>query len=457
MIRLKHLVETAESSKKKLLRVLYVSDHGQDKKIGFMKRLLQQHKVTGLIRTAHERSSTELLTVFEHYISANWDLAIVSCRGIYEPNKYHDSFNIIQNFRIMRDAAHKWNVPVLFVNMPTARFIDDDQTADLTKGDDTRIDDWIDNNADYVLSTNTFLERQFFDKTGKRFSRLAESILYKEMLEIIHSIELSREESEKESDDDTDQIEDNPILIKGIRGNKIQKIQKKLLELGYEIDSFELQQSEVGKTTLAAFLEFKSDNDLDDTNILDKKTLQLLQTSIPTKTKPKSEFPSSVSFPDNADINFYKEILRGINAPITSNTLTFLFAWRDFEAGTAAFNPFNTTHPFNGSTNYNILSFGGGVQNYQSENDGIHATIKTLKNGYYNNLLQSLRNDDSPETIASNSEDLEKWGSGDGPLRVLRSKHVNPEPIYRVFNDAPVVEESRQRHRRILEWIKENK
>ena len=457
MIRLTNILETKKQDKK-LLRVLYISDHGQDKKIGFMKRLLQQRKVIGLIRTAHEKSSTELLTVFEHYISRVWDLVIISCRGIFEPNKYQDAFNIIQNYRVMKKSAHDFNVPILFVNTPTARFINTaNSNIDLTKGDDTRIDDWIAQNADYVLNTNDFLEPQYFDRTGKRFSRLAESILYKEMLDIIRIVELSKNdmESEKETDTDKDDIKDNPVLMKGIRGKKIREIQKKLIDLGYKIDTYELQQSQVGATTIAAFIEFKTDNDLDDNNILDRNTLNALKTSIPTKApETLQQFPSWVVLPSAADMKIYKAILRGIGAPITANTLTFLFAWRDLEAGTASFNPFNTTQPYNDATKYNIV----GVRNYKSAEDGIFATIKTLKNGSYDNLLRSLRNDDPPEVIASNIDDLTTWGSKDGPLKVLQTRHVNPEPINHTFEEIEEnIIESLQRKQRILKWIKENK
>jgi hypothetical protein len=477
MIRLSSIVESKQNRKEsKLLRVLFISDHGQDKKVGFAKRLIQQRKIkpSSAIRTADEKSSDELLNVFEHYINSNkWDLVIISCRGIYESNKNQDAFNIIQNFRIMIKSARELNIPTLFINMPTAKFVEL-PNVDLTRGDDARIDDWISNNADYTVDISDFFTKKYFDKTGIHFSKLAEQELYRRVLDVIKIVQ--RIDSDKQADDDIDDIDDNPMLIKGIRGNKIKKIQLKLVELGYDIDSDELQQSIVGNSTISAFAEFKSDNDLQSNNILDKQTLNLLQSSLPVK-KSESQiiFPSYVNEPDEQDIEMYKQILKGISAPVTANTLTFLFAWRDFEAGTAAFNPFNTMQPYGDSTKYNKP----GVKNYTSESDGVTATVITLKNGYYNNLLRSLRADETPIEIASNIADLSKWGSKDGPLRVLQSKRVNPEPISRSTTktadgekkndddksknkipsprDILKMFEQRERKRRILNWIKENK
>lgn len=52
-----------------------------------------------------------------------------------------------------------------------------------------------------------------------------------------------------------------------------------------------------------------------------------------------------------------------------------LIAWQQAEGGDAAFNPFNTTQPWPGSTCYNEVC----VRNYASREDGIAATVQTIR------------------------------------------------------------------------------
>jgi len=92
------------------------------------------------------------------------------------------------------------------------------------------------------------------------------------------------------------------------------------------------------------------------------------------------------------DIEFYKAVLTGIGAPITNNNLLYLYAWRQAEGGSAAFNPFNTTQKALGATNYNKV----GVKNYTSAEQGINATVKTLLNGKYSGIISSLKADAEP-------------------------------------------------------------
>ena len=94
-----------------------------------------------------------------------------------------------------------------------------------------------------------------------------------------------------------------------------------------------------------------------------------------------------------------------------------MYAWRQAEGGEAKNNPFNTTWELPGSTFYNCLKkddYGNcksGVRNYQSEEDGINATVKTLSKGVYRGIVDSLKRGDSAKNTA---EELRKspWGTG---------------------------------------------
>lgn len=106
-------------------------------------------------------------------------------------------------------------------------------------------------------------------------------------------------------------------------------------------------------------------------------------------------------------MDFYRAVLTGIGAPVTDNNLVYLYAWRQSEGGSAAFNPFNTTQKGEGATNYNRV----GVKNYTSAEQGIEATIKTITNGRYNSIINSLKMDKPPMETAE-ALVASPWGTG---------------------------------------------
>lgn len=127
------------------------------------------------------------------------------------------------------------------------------------------------------------------------------------------------------------------------------------------------------------------------------------------------------------DNEFYVKILKGIGAPVTEENLKFLYAWRKAEGGKASNNPFNTTMNLNSDirkSNYNTAK----VKNYSTPDYGIEATIKTLKNGRYNCIVNGLKNDIGADKI-SKCEDLYTWGTKDLVAKVVNSSSniVPPE------------------------------
>jgi hypothetical protein len=131
------------------------------------------------------------------------------------------------------------------------------------------------------------------------------------------------------------------------------------------------------------------------------------------------------------DKEFYEQILNCVGAPITEENLKFLYAWRQAEGGTAGNNPFNTTWRLENSTNYGTNS--AKVQEYQTPQDGLKATCKTLKLGYYTCIVEGLINDIGAELISTKCNSaLKTWGThGSNPLitKILQSNNINPPPI----------------------------
>lgn len=86
------------------------------------------------------------------------------------------------------------------------------------------------------------------------------------------------------------------------------------------------------------------------------------------------------------------------NAHPTQNVINWVINWTAAEGGSVGgqgqFNLLNTTQTEPGSTNFNHLSGGGGVQNFTSFQQGIDANVKVTENGLYPDLLAALRNND---------------------------------------------------------------
>ncbi len=119
--------------------------------------------------------------------------------------------------------------------------------------------------------------------------------------------------------------------------------------------------------------------------------------------------------------DFALSIARGLgNDNPSQQIIDFLVGWTAKETGVqtseytgAKFNLLNTTQPWINSTNFNSVH----VKNYASYNDGIAATVVTIRNGFYPALNHCLStNDDSQLTDSPSSEvihELSTWSGSD--------------------------------------------
>ena len=122
---------------------------------------------------------------------------------------------------------------------------------------------------------------------------------------------------------------------------------------------------------------------------------------------------------------FAAAVLHGIGAPVTAANLHALLAWQRAEGGSAKWNPFNTTQPASGAGSYNSV----GVRNYRSYQQGLQATIQTLKNGHYGGVIAALHRGTNPLAVAA-AIGASPWGtSGALMASILHGKlpAVNPQ------------------------------
>lgn len=148
----------------------------------------------------------------------------------------------------------------------------------------------------------------------------------------------------------------------------------------------------------------------------------------------------------DSDDEFYGKVLWGLNVPVTTHNIDFMKLWRIAEMGTesnnpnktATNNPLNTTQSSymdSKQSNFNNV----GVKNYSRPEYGVEATIKTLKNGYYDCILDGLRKQLPYEQIAdcktgkSTKPAMDVWGTTakhmKNVIRSFKGKSLEPKKI----------------------------
>lgn len=90
--------------------------------------------------------------------------------------------------------------------------------------------------------------------------------------------------------------------------------------------------------------------------------------------------------------------------------LTAILAWMRAEGGhwnnSAHYNPLNTTQGMSGATSMNSV----GVKAYKSWEQGLQATVITLRNGFYGRILSQLKTGTSAQGVAS-AVTSSPWGT----------------------------------------------
>ena len=284
----------------------------------------------------------------------------------------------------------------------------------------------------------------------------------RENLERIHSLTYGKEKSkvitewifghEEEKEDDpkkADEVSDDVKELydtlegesngSGVSEEKVGSIEYKksvesiqigLILLGYSLPRFGVDGL-FGPETASAVRQFKEDNGLTseetEFTIATPEMIGLLLSKLKEKDIKSEDLTNLVNQEVNVeglvDQNFYEKLLENLNAPVSNENLKFLYAWRQAEGKAGRFNPFNTTQGMPGATNFNSV----GVKNYRSMEDGLVATIKTLKNGRYDCIVKGLRGDIGASKIAS-CRSLETWGTGTLVYRVIQGYEGGATP-----------------------------
>jgi hypothetical protein len=107
-------------------------------------------------------------------------------------------------------------------------------------------------------------------------------------------------------------------------------------------------------------------------------------------------------------------LLGALGAPSSAENLRAITSWERAEGGnwanSARFNPLNTTQREPGSWPINSV----GVQAYTSWDQGLTATVATLRNGRYGGVLAALGRGDCAPCVAD-AVGASPWGTGRFP------------------------------------------
>ena len=272
--------------------------------------------------------------------------------------------------------------------------------------------DSINKNLDKKLSIEQFLQEQTsFENTDENEKILNDSEFLKSLKEMA----------------------DNELTFEFTPGVKIPfskdvvLIQTALQFLGFSLPKWGID-GKFGPETQTSVSEFQKEYGLVETGRVASKELQYLLSLLIIKKFKDSDLSSikkdkEINIIGITDKNFYERILQELGAPISDENMKFLFAWRQSEGKAGKYNPFNTTHKMPNSTNFNKV----GVKNYQSLEDGLVATIKTLRNGRYDCIVNGLKNDIGAYQI-SKCPSLKVWGTGDLVSKVIKGYEAGASP-----------------------------
>jgi peptidoglycan hydrolase CwlO-like protein len=110
-------------------------------------------------------------------------------------------------------------------------------------------------------------------------------------------------------------------------------------------------------------------------------------------------------------LTWAQALLVAMRLPVTADNIAAVTAWEMAEGGhwynTAYYNPLNTTQDMPGATVFNSV----GVKAYTSWKQGLEATVKTLKNGYYGGIIDALRRGNDSTAVAA-AVGSSPWGTG---------------------------------------------
>lgn len=138
----------------------------------------------------------------------------------------------------------------------------------------------------------------------------------------------------------------------------------------------------------------------------------------PTSTGSSTSTSSAISSTSRAQ--WAKDFLTAGGYPISTQNIQAVEAWQQAENTKAGNNPLATTQKMSGSSAFN-QNGGFPVQNYTDYNQGIDATVHTVKQSNFKPISDALMAGNDPLAVG-NAISQSQWGTGRGVLDVLHGQ-----------------------------------
>lgn len=119
--------------------------------------------------------------------------------------------------------------------------------------------------------------------------------------------------------------------------------------------------------------------------------------------------------------DFEASVCAHLGCDLTPDVHAYFVAWQHAEASHAANNPFDTELPWGLWTDYNTA----GVKNYATVSDGVNATVNTLLNGFYPDIVAAIRAG-TDAMVMADALAASPWGTGEGAKDYLLATGYKP-------------------------------
>lgn len=148
---------------------------------------------------------------------------------------------------------------------------------------------------------------------------------------------------------------------------------------------------------------------------------------MPPIAPPQSRQPNGASLEINSPSDFALATLSRLGIEPTADNLRAMVAWVKQEGGhwhnSAKYNPLNTTHNLPGSGDTGVQ---GNISVYQNWGQGVDATVATLRNGKYDEILAKLKNGTWEEIVDAIS--ASPWNPAEDRSQLRNvAKNVKPQ------------------------------
>ena len=120
------------------------------------------------------------------------------------------------------------------------------------------------------------------------------------------------------------------------------------------------------------------------------------------------------------------------NSNPNAKIINLISSWTKAEGTEAKFNPLATTLDYGENTLFNHLGPNSGVRNYQTRQQGIEATVITLRGKHigYSTILRGIQSNDADTALEGMLTPLIPWGTNFGTVAAYyRTKDVTGEPL----------------------------